>query len=199
MNAMRVGWCVKIPLVVLQVCRIIGYFLLGAMACLLTTEVAKCNIGRLRPYFFTACYGDEFTLYWKNHCSDSHSMSNAAGNTGKDFKFHPFEFVTNYECTQDSHHVAEAQKSFLSGHSSFSFYTATFLLIYLHARLYNDRNGTIKHFQDTSNNKANRNLYIYRSGSQIHPPIYFIRLIDQGHSQYFFKAIIQGFCCASDL
>ena len=33
------------------------------------------------------------------------------------------------------HTVNEAKKSFLSGHSSFSFYCATFLVIYLHARL----------------------------------------------------------------
>ena len=49
------------------------------------------------------------------------------------------------------HTISEAKKSFLSGHSSFSFYCATFLVIYLHARLSNEnatndgirkRNGT---------------------------------------------------------
>ena len=33
------------------------------------------------------------------------------------------------------HTINEAKKSFMSGHSSFSFYCATFLVIYLHARL----------------------------------------------------------------
>ena len=33
----------------------------------------------------------------------------------------------------------ESRKSFMSGHSSFSFYCATFLVIYLHARLSTDQ------------------------------------------------------------
>lgn len=37
------------------------------------------------------------------------------------------------------HTINEAKKSFLSGHSSFSFYCATFLVIYLHARLSQER------------------------------------------------------------
>ena len=37
------------------------------------------------------------------------------------------------------HLLDEARKSFMSGHSSFSFYCATFLVIYLHARLSNDQ------------------------------------------------------------
>ena len=40
---------------------------------------------------------------------------------------------------KDSEHTLdEARKSFMSGHSSFSFYCATFLVIYLHVRLSND-------------------------------------------------------------
>ena len=37
------------------------------------------------------------------------------------------------------HVLDEARKSFMSGHSSFSFYCATFLVIYLHARFSNDQ------------------------------------------------------------
>ena len=40
-----------------------------------------------------------------------------------------------------NHTISEAKKSFLSGHSSFSFYCATFLVIYLHARLSNRRDS----------------------------------------------------------
>ena len=36
------------------------------------------------------------------------------------------------------HLLGEARKSFMSGHSSFSFYCATFLVMYLHARLSNE-------------------------------------------------------------
>ena len=39
---------------------------------------------------------------------------------------------------EPQHLLQEARKSFMSGHSSFSFYCATFLVIYLHARLAND-------------------------------------------------------------
>ena len=37
------------------------------------------------------------------------------------------------------HILEEARKSFMSGHSSFSFYCATFLVIYLQVRLSNDQ------------------------------------------------------------
>ena len=37
------------------------------------------------------------------------------------------------------HMLNEARKSFMSGHSSFSFYCATFLVIYLQVRLSNDQ------------------------------------------------------------
>ena len=40
---------------------------------------------------------------------------------------------------QTNHLLDEARKSFMSGHSSVSFYCATFIVIYLHARLSNDQ------------------------------------------------------------
>ena len=39
------------------------------------------------------------------------------------------------------HFLDEGRKSFMSGHSSFSFYCATFLVIYLHVRLSKDHLG----------------------------------------------------------
>jgi hypothetical protein len=33
----------------------LGYFFIGALGALLTTEMAKYRIGRLRPFFLTAC------------------------------------------------------------------------------------------------------------------------------------------------
>ncbi len=44
-------------------------------------------------------------------------------------------FVSNYTCDGNETVVREARKSFVSGHSSFSFYCATFLIIYLQTRL----------------------------------------------------------------
>ena len=106
----------NIPWVFIELYRVLGYFTLGALCTLLTTEMAKYKIGRLRPYFLTVCdleLTDEV-------CKD---------------KFGYMKFVTDYECRGDRHHVLEASKSFLSGHSSFSFYCATFLVVYIHARL----------------------------------------------------------------
>lgn len=53
----------------------------------------------------------------------------------------PSEYVKDGK--NDDYTLEEARKSFMSGHSSFSFYCATFLVIYLHVRLSNDQ------FQET--------------------------------------------------
>lgn len=106
----------RIPWVFIELYRVLGYFALGALCTLLTTEMAKYKIGRLRPYFLSVCQVplDEAT------CKDEH------GN---------YKYVLDYDCAGDDHEVREASKSFLSGHSSFSFYCAAFLVVYIHARL----------------------------------------------------------------
>ena len=108
--------------------RILGYFIVGGLFCTLTTELAKDKIGRLRPYFLSVCKPD---------------MSDDACKDENGYQI----FVTNYKCQTETdsgkwysgesngHIVREARKSFLSGHSSFSFYSATFIIMYLHARL----------------------------------------------------------------
>lgn len=111
---------------IIQIYRIVGHFGFGAVATLLTTEIAKYQVGRLRPYFLTACNID------------------LTDELCKDGNF--YKFVTEYTCNgtdpstgEETHDVMEARKSFLSGHSSFSFYTAAFLILYLQARLYTTR------------------------------------------------------------
>lgn len=101
--------------------RILGYFAIGALFCTLTTEIAKYNIGRLRPYFLTVCNPD----LSESLCKDANGYE---------------KFVTDYQCHPDADEkmVREARKSFLSGHSSFSFYSGTFIILYLHARLSSD-------------------------------------------------------------
>lgn len=106
----------RIPIVVIELYRMLGYFFIGALGALLTTEMAKYKIGRLRPYFLTVC-DIELT---SQLCKDENNYD---------------KFVTEYNCTGDEYEVREARKSFLSGHSSFSFYCSTFLVIYLQARL----------------------------------------------------------------
>ena len=43
----------RLPPVCFELYRIIGYFFLGFLFCLLTTEHSKHQIGRFRPYFLT--------------------------------------------------------------------------------------------------------------------------------------------------
>lgn len=118
----------RIPVTILQIYRVVGYFVFGGVASLLTTETAKYQIGRLRPYFLTAA---------KKHCH-----LELTDELCKDKEF--YKFVTEFTCKNSTGGVIdepkdmmEARKSFLSGHSSFSFYAATFLILYLQFRFYN--------------------------------------------------------------
>ena len=46
------------------------------------------------------------------------------------------KFVENYVCKEKNDHILkEAVKSFFSGHAAFSFYGATFIILYLQSRL----------------------------------------------------------------
>ena len=76
---------------------------------------------RLRPYFLTLCNPD----LSRTDCFD--------GPLGLP------KYVENYNCTTTNDptgkEIRDAKKSFFSGHSSFSFYCATFLIVFLHARL----------------------------------------------------------------
>ena len=96
--------------------RIFGFYAFGALFSVLTAELAKYKIGRLRPYFLTVCKPD----LSDENCKDENN--------------YPI-FVTNNTCEAEIDVVREARKSFFSGHSSFSFYSATFLILYMHARL----------------------------------------------------------------
>ena len=52
-NTGILGCFSKLPVIVIELYRILGYFFIGALGCLLTTELAKYKIGRLRPYYLT--------------------------------------------------------------------------------------------------------------------------------------------------
>ena len=43
----------KVPFVVLELFRLVGFFVIGTVTNLLITEIAKFSIGRLRPHFLT--------------------------------------------------------------------------------------------------------------------------------------------------
>ena len=45
----------KVPFFIMELYRLIGFFVVGAMFELLIVETAKFTVGRLRPYFLTLC------------------------------------------------------------------------------------------------------------------------------------------------
>lgn len=114
----------KVPMLIMELYRVLGYFTVGAMCTLVITEMAKFKIGRLRPYFLTLCEED----LNDDICKDEHGY---------------MKYVTAVLRCQNASHkeMKEARKSFMSGHSSFSFYCATFLVLYLHSRLQSPRDA----------------------------------------------------------
>jgi len=110
--------------------RHLGYFTLGALTCLLFTEMAKYTVGRLRPHYLTICNPD----LSEENCKDENGYNKYwIIDEEKDCRTTSENGTVLYTPKQ----LHEARLSFLSGHSSFSFYCATFLIVYLQARLSN--------------------------------------------------------------
>lgn len=73
-------------------------------------DIAKYTIGRQRPHFFDVCKPN---VGYKD-CLPNH------------------EYITKFECTgDDQYRIHEAQLSFYSGHSAFSFYAAWYTSVSL--------------------------------------------------------------------
>jgi len=147
----------RTPWIAVELYRHFGYFTLGALTCLLFTELSKYSIGRLRPHYLTLCMPN----MTKELCVDKWGYK---------------RFVTESEdsiCqglidgTVTKEQLHEARLSFMSGHSSFSFYCAVFLIIYLQARLSN--------FPHTHSSAAVR--IIYRMLKVFKPFIQFAMII----------------------
>jgi len=117
----------RTPWIAVELYRHFGYFTLGALTTLLFTELAKYSIGRLRPHFLTLCR-PKFT---KELCEDQWGYKRFVTDNEDEI----CEGLISGEVTKKQLH--EARLSFLSGHSSFSFYCAMFLIVYLQARLSN--------------------------------------------------------------
>jgi len=116
------------PWLAVELYRYYGFFALGACGCLLFTEVAKYTVGRLRPHYLTLCkpdYGAD------GLCKDEWDYNRFVVEEEREV----CTGLHNGETTPSQLH--EARLSFLSGHSSFSFYCATYLVVYLQARLSN--------------------------------------------------------------
>ena len=112
------------PWILIELYRHIGYMTVGAMTCFLFTDLSKFRIGRLRPHFLTICKPDYQCI-----CKDGDDFEKFA--IGEDTEI--CIGLTSNETTPKM--LKEAHLSFMSGHSSLSFYCATFLILYLQARL----------------------------------------------------------------
>lgn len=99
----------------------LSLFFLGISITLLLTEIGKRWIGRLRPNFIDVCKPDLTKL-------------NCSTNTVSGF-VHNRIYTGGSFCSGSEKEVNEARLSFPSGHSSFSCYTMTFLILYIEARL----------------------------------------------------------------
>ena len=104
----------KIPVLVMELYRIFAYFLMGGIFNVLIVEMSKYTVGRLRPHFFELC---------EPQCNGSPCCQGSNSST-----LH--KYIEIYECKNPSE-VREARVSFLSGHSSFSFYRCEILMIFL--------------------------------------------------------------------
>lgn len=111
----------KIPLFLSSAIRISALFAYGALITVSVTDITKYAVGRLRPHFLDVCDPD----YSKAVCRP--------GN---------FSYIPEPYCKAASSadpivisRFADARLSFLSGHASFSFYCALFVVYYLETRL----------------------------------------------------------------
>jgi len=121
------AWKVKVPWIATELYRQFGYFGLGALGCLVFTEISKYSIGRLRPHFLSLCQ----PAMTDDLCKDQYGFNT---------------YVTEDEViicqgltwgNATTKQLQEARLSFMSGHTSFSFYCAAFVTVYLQARLSN--------------------------------------------------------------
>ena len=100
----------------------LSLFVLGIAITLLLTEIGKRWVGRLRPNFIDVCKPNLTSL----ECIQP---------VKKGFVYKPIFTGGNF-CTADKELVDGARVSFPSGHASYSWYSMTFLIIYLEARLF---------------------------------------------------------------
>ena len=121
----------------LELYRVIGSFVLGGTFTMVVTEIAKVNIGEYRPHFLQLCGLIDENGVKDRLCDDSHW--NEGFNLAKCPNANKDQNPYGLSPEEWSKKLEDARKSFLSGHSSFSFYSAIFLALYLKARLSNLR------------------------------------------------------------
>uniref|UniRef100_A0A914VWH1 Phosphatidic acid phosphatase type 2/haloperoxidase domain-containing protein n=1 Tax=Plectus sambesii TaxID=2011161 RepID=A0A914VWH1_9BILA len=106
--------------VFIRLYKFIGYFTLGAAFSMMFVDVTKYTAGRLRPHFYAVCQPVPV------------GAPNCSLTDGE-------RYIRDYVCTgshtYSAHRLKEVHLSFYSGHSSFAFYTAMYVMLYLQARV----------------------------------------------------------------
>ena len=109
--------------------RVVKDIILGAMCCVLLTDIAKYTVGKLRPHFLTLCNPD-----YNDICFDEEAYyTNDDGEEFMNEFYQKFVNETNVCSLENSDLLREARLSFLSGHASYSFYFATFIIHFTNA------------------------------------------------------------------
>ena len=131
---------VPLPWILLDLYRVLGHFLQGALATVLITEVAKVNIGRLRPHFLClckpACDSEDVNTFLGTTQDDLEEVYTSLTEDAEDYDGEGFAFQREELLGQ----MREARLSFMSGHTSTSFYAAFFLILYLQVWQYHPIN-----------------------------------------------------------
>lgn len=105
-----------------RIIKFVSIFELGFIINHLLTNVIKVSLGSLRPNFIDTC---QPTFTYLNEVT---TVENCPSHV----------YIENYTCTNSKHSeidLLDAHLSFFSGHSSTSFYFATFLILYFHIRV----------------------------------------------------------------
>ena len=99
--------------------------LLGFSLCMLITDVSKFSVGRLRPHFLTVCNPDLEDVCYQ--------VEEYIENNDTEYYYSEvihLNYVEEGNCTGHVNSLKEARLSFISGHSSTSFYMAVFLILF---------------------------------------------------------------------
>ena len=103
--------------------------ILGAICCVLLTDIAKYTVGKLRPHFLTLCNPDYNDICF----NEDDFYINDDGEELIDEFYQKYVNETNVCSLENSELLREARLSFLSGHASYSFYFATFIIHFTNA------------------------------------------------------------------
>ena len=102
--------------------------ILGFSLCMFITDVSKYSLGRLRPYFLAVCNPNLEEVCYQ--IEDSYIEVEDSDYSYTEIH-HPKYVIENNTCTGNDDLMKEARLSFVSGHSSVSFYIAAFLIIFM--------------------------------------------------------------------